>query len=303
MPLTIIEALGGKMNRRCSSFQSTVLIATRYNPSSKSAFYGTADIENHFDQTPTTRHQLLTAKLAQLLPTRALLAVSGEAWVLGTKVTSKPEFSTLETTLQAWVGQLWSCPADDYSQPIEEALHLSVAILKLSVETNEPFAYGIGNQMGLFFAALVLWCATAAASSRLIAPDLLSSKAQSTPELHAKTISTAQPTRLSRSVNQLLRSPEDRKPSMPHAEVLSNISRFLSSAIEDITTFNVLSCYTGCTSLLLWVQMHLRGTLVGEQNSRTVGGGSSGSSHGELVNEIINQIDKMIIRGWEGWFI
>jgi hypothetical protein len=156
----------------CDVFQSAVLVAAHYNHFGGVTHPPVLDLDHFHNGCPATRYRLLTAKLLQLVPLRALLAVSGETWILSEKVASESAFAALKATLQAWL----SSPAS----PVAEALNLSVAILRLAV-TDGPaiLDLGFGSGMGIYFASLVLWARTA--SSHLNPPTTLPTDAPSTP--------------------------------------------------------------------------------------------------------------------------
>jgi hypothetical protein len=302
-PTTILEALKAQSLERYDSFQSTVLIASHYDCSSGSMSRVDASIDRFLDNSATTQYQLSLAKLAQLVPTRALLAVLGETWVLGTKI-SQEEFSALKRTLQAWISQLWSCPISDYTQPTAEAVRISVDILKQLLKTSEPLAQGIGSEIGIFLAALVVCAATAAASSRFVASSFSSQHVPSpfAADPHSTTVCCV--TDQSAYLHQITLAPSaDRRSSIPYPEILSTTSSFLSSAIDNIMSFNLAACHTGCRSLLLWVKMHLRGASLREHASATDASNSTDYFRGENINEAITQIERMLNHGWEDWGI
>ncbi|KAF9697703.1 hypothetical protein EKO04_004048 [Ascochyta lentis] len=321
-PTTVSEASNSPYVGKYDPFQSTVLIAAHYAGFSGPAYPIDADVEKALDGSPPTILQLRTAKLIQLVPIRALLAVSGETWVFGTKVTSEPEFTALRVTLQTWIGQLWSCTAEEYLQPTVEALRHAVYILKQPFESNRLLPWGLGSELSLFLAALVVWAATVAANSRL-ASSFSSQQSQLPLASHSSRVAMMQPTVIPYTTNdsshpramhhlsehqghQAASSVPDfphRRASIPYSEIHLETSRFLASAVEDITSFNFASCYHGCTSLLLWVKMALCGATSNLQESAAVDISSSGDFHGELKHIIVGQIERMLDHGWEGWGI
>ena len=92
LPTFVFEVIPGNHIGRFDQFQSSVLIAAHYNHFDRPAIYLASPtqpaIEHLLDDSPTTKHGLLTAKLLQTVPIRALLAVSGESWILSEKVSS-----------------------------------------------------------------------------------------------------------------------------------------------------------------------------------------------------------------------
>lgn len=315
MPTTTCEALQPQLRGRYDTFQSAVLIAAQYGNSNSFGFNSGMAIEGLLSNSWTIQLQLLTTKLAQLLPMRALLAVSGETWIFGTKLTSEDECSALRSSLRTWLDQLWSCSDDSDENSAAEALHISISILELSLEADTRLSLGLGNELGVFFAALVLWAATAAAHSRSCVP-----KIPFGPLLppHRNTSTTSQPvdssytatlTTYHQSVHGLmglegtLCAPFHRRGSVPYQEIISNTTRFLQNAAEDIATFNLTACDIGSTSVLLWAKIHLRGSFRNGQQPTNTSADASDQLNGEVINEAIGQIERMLDHGWEGWDI
>ena len=324
MPKTVLEASGSLIAERYDTFQSAVLITIHYN-SNGSITLMDASLEDLLEDSSMIRYQILTSRLSQLAPIRALLAVFGESWVLGTKVNSHPEFFTLENTLRVWTEQLWPCHTKSNQQSTVEALHTSVTILQLSLSEQEPFILGIGNELGLFVAALVVWAATIAAGTRLSGTRISSQRSQSTQVSPPIAISTRKyhhpcsivPNNSSPS-NRLYSVPEphedfqfssalsvslDKMSSMSHTEIASDTSRFLNNAINDIDNLNISHCHIGCVSIFLWVKIYLCGMPLKQQASASSDLVLGGDENGELAQIILEQIERMFNRGWEGWGI
>ena len=318
MPTTTREALQPQLKGRYDTFQSTVLIAAQYGHSNSFGFSSGTALEDLLSNSWMTQLHLLTTKLAQLLPMRALLAVSGETWVFGTKLTSEDECFALKSSLRTWLDQLWSCSADSDEDSAAEALRISISILELSLESDTRLSLGLGNELGVFFAALVLWAATAAAHSRACVPKIPFHQPGPLLPPHHNTSTTSQPvdssytatlTTYHQSVHGLmglegtLCAPFHRRGSVPYQEIISNTLRFLPNATEDIATFNLTACDIGCTSILLWAKMHLRGGFRNGQQPTSTGANTSDQLNGEVINEAIGQIERMLDHGWEGWGI
>lgn len=318
IPQTVHEALNQNTGERYSIFQYSVLIAACHDPFNGPSLSTDAIFDQLLSQSSTTQLQLLTSKLAQLVPMRELLAVSGEGWVLGTKLTSGEEFTTLRATLHTWTAQIWLSTAENEQNSAAEALRISVAILQLSLEPSKPLALGLGNELGLFFAVLVLWAATAAATSSYLASGVSSRHWQPSPMLDIS-LTSAPPSRI--TANTAVRSTSagmihsteiqqssdsitsERRSSIPWVEIFSNSSRFLLTALDDVATFQVAACQTGCSSLLLWAKMHLQGAFSYTSHSADVDPVSSGLHRGDIITDAINQIKRMLDHGWEGWGI
>ncbi|KAF3035333.1 hypothetical protein E8E12_006065 [Didymella heteroderae] len=311
MPRCIAEATVCRIAGSYDAFQSSVLIAALYPPSSYATPHLQPAIEHLIHDGPSTKQQLAIAQLVQLAPIGALLAVSGESWILGTKVTSQEEFAAYRTELQSWVAHLWSATVGDRSHSILEALRLSVEILTSSLNTQEPSNLAF-NDLGLFYAALVLWAATAAATNKLLGSGLLYQQARSSLEsaaLVAPMVPSGYPTGQSTSSatdrfaglqQTALPLSSDQRSSIPRAEILANTSRFLSTVVEDVTSFNVEPCQTGCKSMLLFTKMQLRGS---RQDTVLSDYSTSNHNHAELINAAISQIERMLNHEWTYWGI
>jgi hypothetical protein len=316
MPSCIAQATLGRIAGCYDAFQSSVLIAALYHPTSYAISHLRPSIEHLLYDHPMTRQQFGIAKLVQLVPIPALLAVSGESWMLGTKVTSQEEFGAYKTELQSWIARLWPAAVGDYSQPAVEALRTAVEILTSSVNAQERCKLNFGNDLGLFYATLVLWAATATVSGRLLGSGFLprqvrpsrtsvatiaSATVPAYLPSHSQSFSSA--SQFSEPRQAALSVSSDRRPSIPHAEIIANAFHFLSTAVEDITSFKVMTCQAGCKSLLLWMKMRLRDSHLNDQSSLDFGCTTSESNNGEFINAAIGQIERMLSHGWEDWDI
>lgn len=313
-PRAIHEVLQRQTEERYDVFQSAVLIAASHDQCSGLASDLHANFEHVLDQSSTTQIQLLTAKLSRLVPMRALLAISGETWVLGTKLTSREECSSLKAALSGWIDQIWSSTIEHDVNPAAEALNVSLAIINcsLDLETANPVTLGLSNELGLFFAALVLWAATTAASSRFTVSKVSSQHLQAPFLDHDVTgmSHSANRPNIAKLVHQppAVQQPtfstrSERRLSIPWVEIFSNTSLFLSTAITDISTHNIAACQTGCTSVLLWTKMHLRGAFSNVSDSAEIDPSPTGHYRGEIINEAISQIERVLDRDWESWGI
>jgi hypothetical protein len=218
----------------CDVFQSAVLVAAHYNHFGGVTHPPVLDLDHFHDGCPATRYRLLTAKLLQLVPLRALLAVSGETWILSEKVASESAFAALKATLQAWLSQLWlSPPGSSPASPVAEALNLSVAILRLAViDGSAILDPGFGSGMGIYFASLVLWARTASASSHIHPSTNISTDAPSTP---------------------------------PCTQLTAAFLSFLDTPSDAITT--TAHAQSGARAMLLWVKTRLRGAHAGDADA------------------------------------
>jgi hypothetical protein len=107
-------------------------------------------------------------------PFRALLATSGESWVLSQRLSHEAllaaaEFATLKNELHNWAENLqppallWTGQAGINGAHF--ALQQALAILDIALDT-EPKTLAFGPEMALYYASLVLWAATFAAVAK-----------------------------------------------------------------------------------------------------------------------------------------
>jgi hypothetical protein len=123
----------------------------------------------------TNLHNLV--RLASRTPLRALLATSGESWVLSQRLSQQAlvaaaEFTTLKTEMRSWTetaepGFFQGSTGDNVRSAMQHALN----ILKASIDA-EPCALSFGSEMALYYAALVLWAVTFSAVSKIEATGL-----------------------------------------------------------------------------------------------------------------------------------
>jgi hypothetical protein len=217
----------------CDVFQSSVLVAAHYNHFGGVTHPPVLDLDHFHNGCPATRYRLLTAKLLQLVPLRALLAVSGETWILSEKVPSESAFAALKVTLQAWLSP--PGPAPSTTTPVAQALKLSVAILRLAV-TDGPAILdpGFGSGMGIYFASLILWARTASASSHLHTSTTIPNDTPSTPT---------------------------------RTQLTAAFLSFLDTALSALSSSDATAtanAQSGARAMLLWVTARLRGAHGGE---------------------------------------
>jgi hypothetical protein len=310
------------------TFQSAVMIAVHYNCHETSTPYisssTTLNLEHLLNAVPATKRMLLVAKLVQVTPIRALLAVASESWIFSEKVATLQAFTSLKTTLRTWVAQLWST-SEPEGVPVKEALKLSIKILQQAVEEQrDSVPLEMGTDMGIYFAALVLWAVTVAATTGTKGPHQ-KVKQQTRRQSHSESsiiFNSSTWTPVTPSAQSLTHSnsqpqspiieatPEN--PLLSHAQIIINTISFLNDtlAIFDNTTITPQSPadharrQTGCISLLLWVKLRLRGVPLEDQNgaadSRTH---RSGQGLGELLEGVISSIERILKKGWSGWGI
>jgi hypothetical protein len=125
-------------------------------------------VKHQHDISPSSRYQLLTTKLLFHIPVRPLLAVAGESWILTAKVPSMVQFSDLKTELEIWTDGLWPTTKNvEERTPIKIALGLAINILRHVGSEDFDMPLRFGGELGLYYAALVIWATTKKSLSRM----------------------------------------------------------------------------------------------------------------------------------------
>lgn len=185
-------------------FQSSLLLATHYNyfhnPTPYLSIIPYPAINQLLDSSALTQYHLLTAQLLQHTPLRALLAVSGESWILSEKVSSIAAFAGYKTTLRTWLNELWSADTDSQGmKPVKAALKAAINLLHLAMTAqNQTLQLEPGAEMGLYYATLVLWAVTLASNTRYV-----QAQSQGQPLRHPQQRSPPQSRRSSQTQGQL----------------------------------------------------------------------------------------------------
>jgi hypothetical protein len=344
----VFEITPGSRSPCCDTFQSSLLIAANYNCSASVTPYMSAptteEIDHVVDGSFATQQKFLTAKLLHVTPIRALLAVSGESWILSEKVPSPEVFTAMKTTLRTWVAQIWCVSNAETSHvPIKEAIRLSIQILQLALNTpSETFTLDLGADMGLYFAALVLWAATAAASTRAKPPQQGARQAprrnRSQPPTfihHGSATSvpptptqlpnsiTSYPALTSSPVQSSASGPPRSQPTSPsrndsltattmlsHDQIALNSISFLSVVLGLVAMEptsqrvpDLSGLQAGCVSMLLWVKLQLRGASSEDQGGVDGWTSGPGEGHGELLDGVIGSLERLLNHGWTEWGI
>ncbi|EDU45084.1 conserved hypothetical protein [Pyrenophora tritici-repentis Pt-1C-BFP] len=294
------------------TFQSSVLLATHYNLHENISPYISSptvpDVQHLLDTSPIIKRTLLTAKLVQVTPLRALIAVWGESWILSEKVTSPQVFNAMKTTLRTWLAQLWSSNESE-TPPVREALNLSVTILREALQDQRDMVeLEMGTDMGIFFSGLVLWAITVSSAARS------TTNPSSTQAVDRMPVSTGVGDLAFGLAHSQPQSPiieaTPENPLLSHAQIIINTISFLSDAMytfSDVVPVqqsqgDQLRHQTGCVSLLLWIKLRLRGIPLEEPSSGVDTWSSKpGESLGELLDGIISSIERALDRGWSGW--
>jgi hypothetical protein len=214
--------------------------------------------------------------LASVTPLRALLATSGESWVLSQRLSHEAllaaaEFATLKTELHTWTNNLqppaffWTDPTA--TNPSLEALQQALNILELALDTD-PKNLAFGSEMALYYASLVLWSATFAAVAKAEATGL-KFETDDTAEFEAP------------------RAEHDTRYFVRLAK--SDLSSLVGDGIPSIE--GVDRWRFGVGAVLRW-----SGWVVG-------GAGSRSSGVGELMEGAVGVLERLGRSGWVGdWF-
>ena len=324
------------------SFQSALIIAAYYNhfnnPTPYLAPTDLTVIEHLLDNSAITKHHLLTAKLLQVVPIRALLAISGESWILSEKVPSPQMFGTHRATLRTWLNGLWATGQETQSQSVKAALKLALEIAQHSMTVPaHALRLELGADMGLYYAALTIWAATVASTARTSAPQTVQShRFQSRSPLptartypsssthfsintHTTTSNPNHPAAMGLTSHPAS-SPIPSSPSisnMQFSELSMHSINFLNAALVEHELLSVipqwpqdiLQWQQGCAALLRWVKMRLRSgategrdSVVASNLSVGIAGtGRGGDGFGELLDGVVGVLEKILSRGWETW--
>lgn len=327
------------------TLQSSLVIAAYYNHFNKTIPYlalpNYSAIEHLLDNSSITQHHLLVAKLLQVVPIRALLAISGESWIFSEKVPSPQAFGSYRSTLRSWLNGLWSAGDGSQSRPAKDALKLAVDIAQHAMTAPaNALRLELGADMGLYYAALTIWAITVAAHSRVNATQAVQShRFQSHSPL--STARTNYPSASAHySMNNRSATPNPSHPaamgltshpassplppvsstgSMPYSELSMLSMDFLSNARVELDLVGIVSPWPrdmsqwqqGCSALMRWVKMRLRNdspetrdSVVAPKLSMGIAGtGRGGDGFGELLDGVINVMEKIMSRGWDGWSI
>jgi hypothetical protein len=321
------------------TFQSFVILAVHYNRNEIPAPYisssTSSNLESLLDSAPATTRMLLVAKLVQVTPIRALVAVASESWIFSEKVATPQAFAALKTTLRTWVTQLWST-SEPEGVPVKEALKLSIKILQQAVEEQrDSVPLEVGTDMSIFFAALVLWIITVAANTRTKGLHQVAkqqsrrqSHSESSPIFKSAWVPTTPSAQSighasSSSVRHTL-APSNSQPQSPiieataenpllsHAQIIINTISFLTDTLA--LSDNTISLrqspadharrQAGCVSLLLWVKLRLRGVPLEDQSGAAdTWINKSGDRLGELLEGVVGSIERILKKGWSDWGI
>ncbi|KAF2186147.1 hypothetical protein K469DRAFT_146292 [Zopfia rhizophila CBS 207.26] len=346
-PTYVYEVMSDMSLAPLDTFQSSLLIAAHYNHFNNTTSYlsppSFPPIDHLLDASPITKHQLLTAKLLQVTPIRALLAVSGESWILSEKVPSIAAFSSFKATLKTWVNGLWASTTDGQNQAVKDALKLAINILQDAMTIQpQDLRLELGADMGLYFAALVIWAVTVAANSRINPPQSQGAPHRypshsPLPSQRSSAHYPSTPSHFSTNTSQPSQSPNPIHPttiglilpsltsptppatsnSMLHSDITMTSINFINNANVEVELLGMVPQWPrdvaqwrqGCEALIRWVKMRLRnGALEGRDSivspgPTSAGTGRGGDGLGELLDGVVGVLEKVMGRGWEGWSV
>jgi hypothetical protein len=236
-------------------------------------------------------------------PFKALLAVSGESWLLSSRLShearaAKETFELLKLELRQWTQGVQflypgepvpftSAGAAKRRVPANRALHHALNILDLSLATS-PALPGFGPEMALYYATLVLWaCTYATHFMRVLRMDIEpSSRPQLEPplELEPELCGSAATEQTKRRTLEAAarRFVEGAERLVGEAE-MGGAALVLSDGLREWRM--------GVVTVLRWAAW-------------VVGGGeASDSGVGELMNGACAVLGKLGKKGWDkGWF-
>jgi hypothetical protein len=261
------------------AFQSALLIFTHYDPLNTSNSYfspsDNPDFASILNSSTQTQLLLLTAQLSQAVPVLELLAVSGESWILNEKIPSKDIFEAHKQALSGWVSKLWLPDSSaDILKPVRLAINLSVQILRLALDPRPDFKLTLGTEMGLYFAVLVLWAVTGAATARWHR-----SNTQAPP---APTSASAPPLGLDRPAAKSVEEVERESFDFLHVAATSIDKASSRSLLNEAA---LAQWQNGVSALMNLLAGRLSGTV-----------SNGGSAHGELLDGVLGVLRKLIIK-------
>jgi hypothetical protein len=212
--------------------------------------------------------------LATRTPLRAILATSGESWLLSQRLSQEAliaaaEFTSLKSEMRTWTetaeSSFFHGTAGDN---VRAAVQHSLAILHLCIDVP-PASLSFGPEMALYYAALVLWAVTFGATSKAAVAGVDFSKSEDDRTFEA------------------VQAQKDVRRFCHFAQ--ASVSR---SMIDGIIPNDHLHDWSSAVSnLLRWSAW-----ILGNPDA-------SASTLGELMQNAVGVLGKLSSRGWEGdWF-
>jgi len=317
---TLDDIANGAQAVRLDNFQSSLLIAIQasaiffqahgtspYTTFTHSIFAveKTTLFSKSLSQDPYVRIMHEAVLLSSSSPFKALLAVSGESWLLSSRLShearaAKETFELLKLELQQWTQGLQllyagetvpftsaSAAAAKRRVPANRALRHALNILDLSLATSSALP-SFGPEMALYYAVLVLWACTYAAHFALgFRMDIESS---SRPQLESQLeleLELCGGAATEQSKRRTLEGAARR--FVGGAERLVGEAEMGGAAL--VPSNGLGEWKVGVVKVLRWAAW-------------VVGGGeASESGVGELMNGACGVLEKLGKKGWDdGWF-
>jgi hypothetical protein len=212
-------------------------------------------------------------RLASRTPLRALLATSGESWVLSQRLSQEAllaaaEFTTLKTEMRTWTDSVESSFFQGSTgDSVRSAVYHALDVLKTCLDT-EPRNLAFGSEIALYYACLVLWAVTFSAVSRAEAAGM---------KFETDDAATFEPLRAQHSARTFCDF------------AVGDLSRTLMNGI--ISEDRVHSWRFSVGAALRWSAWALGGA------------GMRSSGVGELMGGAVGVLEQLNRRGWNGdWF-
>lgn len=145
------------------AFQSSLMLACMTDPNTDLTSLGwTADDETQtssvlpaVEQSLRMRLAYHTFKLCYHTPTRDLLAVAGESWVMAEKLGSQSEYTASQIDTARWAGAESSAGFALAQAPVQRALHHALKIL--DIHRQQPQTGLLFQEWSIYLAAVVIW--------------------------------------------------------------------------------------------------------------------------------------------------
>lgn len=259
--------------------------------------------ENSLSLSPYVRLVHEAVQLSACAPFKALLATSGESWLMSQKLSTearaaKETFELLKQELRLWTNALQlpiptlystttgssisaQVPFTAADVPAKRALRHALRILSLAMDVY-PGLPSFGPEMALYYASLILWSCTYSAVH--VAPEPNTR--------HASITSIASSAASDSGVSDI--SPEAAEAAGRHflelADTHVSESELSGSAVPPLDALE--SWKVGVGAILRWTGWVQNGGLNG-----------AGAGVGELANGAVGVLERLGRKGWvEGWF-
>ncbi|KAF2087735.1 hypothetical protein K490DRAFT_65575 [Saccharata proteae CBS 121410] len=229
--------------------------------------------------------------LTSSTPLRALLAITGETWILSNPV-PKDVFETSKRELRDWVDSLFTpSTSSAATSPRSIGISLANALSMLSLATDGNISAAdlpIGAEMAVYYAALVLWAVVQGASARH-SPD---------PIIPAEPFASLALTSTSPS------TPDAFKAAQAFvATATTELSLVGAGAEAYVDTERLARMWRGDADAVNRWQDGVAALLVAISAFLTAGETGTETGRGELVGSAARALERVGRRGWVGgWF-